>query len=73
MRRLALLIGLTLGLMAVSVGTAAAQPTGDWAVDDMAKGSGQTLSLRSNGIYEYKIYQILPGTRRLVQAEDGRI
>ena len=71
MTRLALLAVLILAITTLSVRAQDTQLTGDWAVDDMNMGAGQTVSFRADGMYEYKIWQILPGTRRIAQAEEG--
>jgi hypothetical protein len=65
------MVALLLTLTTLSVRAETAELTGDWAVDNMDMGAGQTLSFHPSGTYEYKIWQILPGTRRVVQAEDG--
>jgi hypothetical protein len=71
MKQMARIVGLALSLVVVSTQVGLAQIVGDWMVDNMAMGASQTLSFRPNGTYEYKIWQILPGTRRVVQAEVG--
>jgi tetratricopeptide (TPR) repeat protein len=47
------------------------QLVGDWAVENMAMGAGEVYAFRPDATYEHKIWQILPGTRRVVQAEVG--
>jgi hypothetical protein len=64
-----LLVILTLTPLSTRAQTA--QLTGNWVVDYMNMGARQTLSFRPSGTYEYKIWQIQPGGRRVVQAEDG--
>jgi hypothetical protein len=71
MRKLAWMVGLALSLLVASAQVGVAQIIGDWTVDNMTIGAGQTLSFRPNGTYEYKIWRILPGRREVIQAEVG--
>jgi hypothetical protein len=52
-------------------GAPPAQLVGDWGVDNTAMGAGETYAFRPDATYEHKIWQILPGTRRVARAEVG--
>jgi hypothetical protein len=71
MRWLALVAGLVVALVTAPVRADPDELVGDWVVSDAGGGSGQTISLRANGAYEYQITQMSSVGRKVVRTESS--